>query len=158
MIAEATGCKAHVLNDVDAAGMAEMSFGAGKGKQGTVLVATFGTGIGTTFFVDGKQLPNSELGHLKMHGTIAEKYCSNAIRKNKDLEWKEWGIRVNEYLNYLEHLFWPDLIIFGGGVCKHHYEFFRFLETRATLVPAAFLNNAGIVGAAIAAKVEGLTD
>jgi len=157
LIKKATGCKAHILNDVDAAGMAEVKFGAGKDKDGTILVANFGTGIGTTFFIDGKQFPNTELGHIKMHGKVAEKYCANSIRKKKDLSWKEWGGRVNEYFQYVEFLFWPDMIIFGGGISKHHSEFFKYIDTKAELVPAAFFNNAGIVGAAVAAKVEGLS-
>lgn len=154
LIKENTGCSAHVLNDVDAAGVAEIKFGAGRDVNGVVLVINFGTGIGTSFFIDGKQFPNSELGHLKMHGKIGEKYCSNVVRKEEDLSWEDWGQRVNEYFHYVERLFWPDLIIFGGGVSKHHKKFFKYLNTKAVITPASFFNNAGIVGAAVAASEE----
>ncbi len=147
-----TGNSVHVSNDVDAAGWAEVQFGAGKGHTGLVLVLALGTGIGSSMFMNGIQIPNTELGHLLMRGDIAEKYAANSARKREDLSWEEWGIRLNEYLNYVESLCYPDLIILGGGVSKHDKEFFPYLKCRAELVPAALRNEAGIVGAAYSAK------
>ena len=146
-----TGCPVLLLNDADAAGLAEMQFGAGRGRSGVVMVLTFGTGIGSAIFLDGKLLPNTELGHLEVRGKDAEQRASEAARELKKLSWKEWSMRVNEYLSVLEKLFSPDLFIFGGGVSRKHEKFFAFLQTRAEIVPAELLNNAGIVGAALAA-------
>ncbi|MGI9542388.1 MAG: polyphosphate--glucose phosphotransferase [Cyclobacteriaceae bacterium] len=151
-ISQKTGCPVHVLNDVDAAGLAEAEFGAGKDHPGVVLVLAFGTGIGSTMLIDGIQIPNTELGHLLFHNDIAERYCSNGTRKNEDLSWEVWGQRVNEYLNHVERLFYPDLIVIGGGVSKYHEDFFPYLQTKADLVPAQLRNNAGIIGAACSAK------
>lgn len=148
-----TGLPAYLINDADAAGMAEMKFGAGKDHKGTVLLITVGTGIGTVIYSKGKLVPNSELGHIFMsNGKEGEHYASDAARKNEDLSWEDWAVRFNEYVNYLEALFWPDLIIVGGGASKKEKKFFQFLETNATVVTAELLNNAGIVGAALAAK------
>ena len=147
-----TGSPILLLNDADAAGIAEMTYGAGIGHAGVVFVLTFGTGIGSSVFVDGTLMPNTELGHLVIRGKDAEDRASDRIRKDKDLSWKKWAKRVNEYLSYLEFLFSPDLFIFGGGVSKKHEKFFHHLDIRAPVVPAALLNNAGIVGAALAAK------
>jgi polyphosphate glucokinase len=141
----------HVVNDADAAGLAEMRFGAGRNKQGVVMMVTLGTGIGTALFSDGDLVPNTELGHLELRGKEAEKRASETVRENKKLSWKKWGGRVDEYLRHLEMLFSPDLFIVGGGISKKADKFFGFLKTRAPIVPAQLLNEAGIVGAAVAA-------
>ena len=146
-----TGRPFVVLNDADAAGLAEMRFGAGRDKQGVVMLVTLGTGIGTALFVDGTLVPNTELGHLELRGKEAEKRASEIVRENKNLGWKKWGQRVDEYLQHLEMLFSPDLFIIGGGVSKKSAKFFEFLKTRVPVVPAQLLNEAGIVGAAVAA-------
>ncbi len=153
-IEKVTGCKAMVVNDVDAAGYAEVNFGAGKNVDGTVIVAAFGTGIGTAIFTEGILLPNTELGHLRMKGMIAEHYTSNSAREKEDLDWDTFGKRVNKYLKRLEFLFWPDLIVLGGGVSKK-YELYSHKFDLETEVKAAKLKNqAGIIGAAMAAKHE----
>lgn len=147
-----TGCPVTVVNDADAAGIAEMTFGAGKGRQGVVMLLTFGTGIGTALFVNGHLVPNTELGHIEMRGKDAEKRASDRARQIKDLSWEKWAERVDEYLGRLEYLFSPDLFIIGGGVSKKADRFVPLLSTRAEIVTAALLNDAGIVGAAMAAK------
>jgi polyphosphate glucokinase len=143
-----------VLNDADAAGVAEMEFGAGKRRKGLVVMLTLGTGIGSALFVDGILVPNTELGHLKMNGKDAEERASDHARDVKGLTWKQWGKRVNEYLQYVEALFSPELFIIGGGVSKKPEKFFEYLDTRAELVAAELRNEAGIVGAAVAAAKE----
>jgi polyphosphate glucokinase len=155
MISSKTGCLTHVSNDVDAAGWAEINFGAGKNVKGVVLILALGTGIGSSLFVDGRQVPNTELGHVQMYGDIAEKYAANSAREKYNLSWEKWGQRLNEYLNYIESILYPDLIILGGGVSKYYQEFFPYLKCRAQLVPAKLRNQAGIVGAACAAKYLG---
>ena len=152
-----TGCRVELLNDADAAGIAEMSFGAGKGRKGTVFVLTFGTGIGSALFFDGKLMPNTELGHMEIlygpHGGIeAEHYASDLVRKNERLSWAEWAARVDDLLSVMEALFSPDLFILGGGVSKKHSRYLPLLKTKTEVVPAQLLNDAGIVGAALAAK------
>lgn len=149
-------CPTHMVNDVDAAGLAEVAFGAGKNEKGVVIMAAVGTGIGTALISNGHLFENSELGHILLHGEIAEKYASNAVRKNLGLSWEEFSGRLSEYLQKLESLFWPDLFIIGGGVSKHHETFFPMLKVHTRLVPAKLLNNAGIVGAALAAKQVGI--
>ena len=156
LLSDATGCPVHLVNDADAAGIAEMRFGAGKDRQGVVFVLTLGTGIGSAVFVNGTLMPNTELGHLEMttrvRGTLeAEHYAADRIRKAEKLTWPEWGARVNEYLAMLEALFAPDLFILGGGVSKKHKKLLPHLSTRAHVVPATLRNDAGIVGAALAA-------
>jgi polyphosphate glucokinase len=146
-----TGCPVTVVNDADAAGIAEMTFGAGRGHNGLVMMLTFGTGIGTSLFINGHLIPNTELGHLEMRGKDAEKRASDKTRQDKDLTWEKWAERVDEYLAYLEFLFSPDLFIIGGGVSKKAERFLPLLNRRAQIVPAALLNDAGIVGAAMAA-------
>jgi polyphosphate glucokinase len=152
LLRKKTGCPVVLLNDADAAGMAEMEFGAGKGQKGVVFVLTFGTGIGSALFVNGHLVPNLELGHMEIRGKDAELRASDRIRKEKDLSWKKWATNVNEFLDRLEALFSPDLFIIGGGVSKKHKNFLPLLNTRAQIVPAQLLNEAGIVGAALAAK------
>jgi polyphosphate glucokinase len=139
-----------VLNDADAAGLAEMTYGAGRDHDGVVLVLTFGTGIGSALFVDGTLVPNTELGHLEVRGEDAEERAANSVREEKDLSWKHWAKRVDEYLEVVEDLFSPDLIIVGGGVSKKSDKFFPHLDIDTPIVPAELLNQAGIVGAAMA--------
>ena len=160
LFSEATKCPCYNLNDADAAGMAEMHFGEGAGQSGVVLLITIGTGLGTAFFTDGKLLPNTELGHVHLqNGKKAEHYASDAVRKTKDLSWKSWGNRFNSYLTMMEALFWPDLIILGGGACKKFDKFKGQVTVEASVKPAAFLNQAGIVGAALYAQSKNiLTD
>lgn len=152
LFSDVTNCPVHVVNDADAAGFAEMKFGAGKGFKGVVMLITVGTGLGTVMFAGGKLVPNLELGHLILRGDDAERYASDAARKNQNLSWEEWALRFNEYLNRIEELTWPDLIIIGGGASKKDNLFIDKLNTRAKVVPATLLNEAGIIGAALAAK------
>jgi len=147
-----TGCEFSIINDADAAGVAEMEFGAGKDHRGVVFIITVGTGIGTALFSKRKLVPNTELGHLMMYGMIAERYMSDAVRKNEDLSWKKWSKRFNEYLNEIERLFWPDLIIIGGGASKKHSKFFHYLDTKTKIAAAHLRNEAGMIGAAMATK------
>jgi polyphosphate glucokinase len=149
LFGKATGCKVSVVNDADAAGVAEIKFGAGKNRQGTVLLLTLGTGVGSALFYRGVLYPNSELGHLPIRGRAAEKHVAASVRKAKDLSWHDWGKRLNDYLGTLEDILWPELIILGGGVSAKSEKFFKYLKTRAPLVPAEFENEAGIVGAAL---------
>ncbi|MBV6422702.1 MAG: Polyphosphate glucokinase [Steroidobacteraceae bacterium] len=151
LLREAFGRPAAFLNDADAAGLAEMRFGAGRGVSGTVLVFTFGTGIGSAPFIDGRLLPNTEFGHLEMRGGSAELWASARVRTELALGWAEWGARVSEYFAQMERLFWPDLMILCGGVSTHFDQFARYLETRAPVRPAALGAEAGIIGAALAA-------
>ncbi|NJN65746.1 MAG: ROK family protein [Chloroflexaceae bacterium] len=152
LLEEATGCPVWLLNDADAAGMAEMVFGAGQGQRGLVLVITLGTGIGTAVFSDGHLVPNIELGHIELHGKDAETYASDGVRKKKDLTWEQWAHRVDEYLHTVERLLWPDLMIIGGGVSKKHEKFLPLLTAKTPVVPAVLRNEAGIIGAALAAR------
>jgi polyphosphate glucokinase len=152
LIQDASACPAFVANDADVAGFAEMAFGAGKGQRGLVLVITLGTGVGTAIFVNGVLVPNTELGHIEIRGKDAELRVSDAARQRKDWSYREWAVRVNEYLGRMEDLFWPSLIIIGGGISKQSEKFFPYLRTRARLERAQLLNQAGIVGAAIYGK------
>jgi polyphosphate glucokinase len=150
-----TGLPVVVLNDADAAGLAEMRFGAGRGELGTVLMLTFGTGIGSALFTHGQLVPNTEFGHIEMHGEDAEKRASEHAREAHDLSWAKWAGRVDEYLRHLEALLSPDLFIIGGGISRRSDKFVpRLTGLRARLVPAALLNDAGIVGAAMAAAAD----
>jgi polyphosphate glucokinase len=153
LFAETTGCPTRVINDADAAGLAEMAFGAGRGRRGVVLIVTIGTGLGTALFTDGHLLPNAELGHIEIRGQDAELRASDAARKRDILSWKKWARRLDLYLRTLERLLWPDLIILGGGVSKRSERFLPFLTVQAEVVPAELLNEAGIVGAALAAQL-----
>ena len=143
-----------VVNDADAAGLAEVRFGAGRGMEGVTLMLTLGTGIGTALFVAGKLLPNTELGHIEIGGVEAEIRAADRARKVEDLSWEEWSGRLQEYVSAIERLLWPDLIIVGGGVSKKSGKFLPRLETRARILPAELLNTAGVVGAALAAAPE----
>jgi polyphosphate glucokinase len=139
-----------VINDGDAAGLAEMRWGAGRGVEGVVLMLTLGTGIGTSLFVGGRLVPNTELGHIEVRGEDAEHRASDGARKRDDLSWKEYAERLDEYLHKIEDLLWPDLIVVGGGISKKSERFFPHLTARTKLVPAQMLNEAGIAGAALA--------
>lgn len=147
----ATGLTATVVNDADAAGIAEMRFGAGKGAAGTVLLLTLGTGIGSALFIDGILVPNTEFGHIEIRGKDAEKRASEQAREKSDLSWGAWAGHVDEYLEHMEGLLSPGLIIIGGGVSRKSGKFLPLLSgLRAKIVPAEMLNDAGIVGAALA--------
>lgn len=153
LLGRATGCRVYTLNDADAAGIAEMAFGAGcNAQKGVVIVVTLGTGIGTAVFTDGYLVPNTEFGHMKIRGKDAETRASDAARQRKEMSWKKYAARLEEYLIEMENLFWPDLFIIGGGASKKADEFFPLLKIRTKIVPAQLLNQAGIVGAAVYAS------
>ncbi|MFN0057788.1 MAG: polyphosphate--glucose phosphotransferase [Planctomycetota bacterium] len=154
LFARATNASTFVLNDADAAGLAEVEFGAGRGQRGVTLLLTFGTGIGSALFWNGQLLPNTEFGHIEIRGKSGEKRAAARVRNEKDLTWKQWAARVTEYLQKIEFLLSPDLLIIGGGISRSHEKFLRYLKTRARVVPAQHYNNAGIIGAACAAGVE----
>ena len=143
-----------IINDADAAGLAEVKLGAGAGFKGAIVVLTIGTGIGSSLFIKGKLYPNTELGHVEFKGMDAEVYASDATRKKENLDWEAWGKRLNEYLSHIEFLCWPEMIILGGGASKKLDLFKDQLNLKAKIVPAKFLNEAGIIGAAMAAKVN----
>ncbi|MCY4546483.1 MAG: ROK family protein [Gemmatimonadetes bacterium] len=151
-MAEATGRPVVLVNDADAAGMAEMRYGSGRGRDGVVVIATLGTGIGTSLFVDGKLVPSTEFGHIEMKGHVAEKYAADSVRKEKRLGWRAWGRRVNDYLCKLNELIRPDLIIVGGGASNKYEKFFPCFTVDTEVVPARLRNQAGIIGAALAAQ------
>ena len=144
------GSPVSIVNDADAAGLAEIRWGAGVGVEGVVLMLTLGTGIGTALFIEGKLVPNTELGHIQLHGGDAEHYASDRARKVHNLSWKDWSGRLTEYLRMMEDLFWPDLVVIGGGVSKRSEKFLPHVKTRTEVVPAEMLNAAGIAGAALA--------
>lgn len=153
LIADATGRETTLLNDADAAGIAEMRLGAGRGRRGTVVVLTLGTGIGSALFTDGVLVPNTEFGHLRIDGEDAEVRAAAKAREEEDLSWKKWAKRLSVYLAHLEALISPSLIIVGGGVSKKSEHFIPLIKgVRAEIVPARLVNNAGIVGAAMAAE------
>ena len=145
----ATGSEVSLVNDADAAGLAEAVFGAGRDVKGAVLLLTFGTGVGSALFVDGILYPNSEFGHLKRDGESWEKFVSGAAKERRGLDYPAWAADVSAYLGQLEALLWPDLIIAGGGISADHAKWFPHLKIRSKIVPAEFLNEAGIVGAAL---------
>ena len=152
LLTERTGHDVFVVNDADAAGIAEMEFGAGRGSHGVVLVITLGTGVGSALFVDGTLVPNAELGHVPLHGDSAEKYMAESIRDKEDLDWESWASRLQEYFSLVEFLFSPTQIIVGGGVSKHHKKFLPLLDLTTPIVPAKLRNDAGIIGAAALAR------
>lgn len=152
LFSRATGCPVSVVNDADAAGLAEVTFGAGKGQMGVVLLITIGTGLGSALFIDGRLVPNTELGHVEVKCEDAELRASDAARQRDDLTWKKWAKRFDNYLLTLEDLFSPDLIILGGGAIKKQERFLHLLTLKTPVVPAQLGNNAGIVGAALAAR------
>jgi polyphosphate glucokinase len=153
LLAQRTGCPVHLLNDADAAGIGELRYGAAAdAAEQVVIVLTFGTGIGSAMFVDGRLWRNSELGHLELDGYDAETRAAARLREDGNLSWAKWIERVQRYLTHLELVLSPDLIVFGGGISKKSEKFLPKLKTRARLVPATLRNNAGIVGAAAAAR------
>ena len=149
LFTKATGRDVHVVNDADAAGLAEVRYGAAKGRRGLVIVTTLGTGIGSALVYDGVLVPNSELGHLEIDGKGAEKRAANSVREAEDLSWERWAGRLTRYYRTLEDLFSPDLFVVGGGVSKKADEFLPLLDLETEIVPATLLNRAGIVGAAL---------
>lgn len=151
LFSEATNCTCKVLNDADAAGLAEINFGVGKGINGVVLLITVGTGIGSALFNDQVLVPNTEYGHLYLRDQIAEKYCADSVRKKLDLSWEEWAFRFNAYLQHLEKVCRPDIIILGGGVSKKSEKYMSFIKLNTDIKIALLENNAGIVGAALGA-------
>lgn len=150
-----TGCPVYVINDADAAGLAEMRLGAGRGQDGVVFLVTIGTGLGTALFSDGILVPNTELGHIEIRGKDAERRASDSARKRKDWSWKKWAEKLDEYLCTMEQLLWPDLIILGGGASKpkRREKFMPYLTVGADVVAAEMGNEAGIIGAALAAEM-----
>jgi polyphosphate glucokinase len=152
LFAEASGVPVTLLNDADAAGIAEMTFGVGRDRPGTVLMLTLGTGVGTALFLDGRLVPNTELGHIEIRGRDAERRASANAREVHDWSWHDWAKRLAEYMRRIEALLWPSLIIVGGGVSKKADRFLPLLEdVRTPVVPAELHNDAGIIGAAMAA-------
>jgi polyphosphate glucokinase len=151
LFSDATQCPVYVLNDADAAGLAEVTFGAGKGVKGVILMITIGTGLGSALFINGILVPNTELGHIEVECDDAETLASDEVRKEQDLSWKKWAKRLDKYLNTLERLFSPDLLILGGGVVKKQDQFLPLLTVRTEMISAKLGNDAGIVGAALAA-------
>lgn len=147
----AAGREVVVLNDADAAGIAEMRIGAGQGVEGVVLVLTLGTGIVSSLFVDGVLVPNTELGHIEVRGKDGEARAAASVRERKGLSWEQWAERLNEYLDRVDRLVWPDLIILGGGVTKNAMRFMPLLRARPRIAVAHLENRAGIVGAAMCA-------
>ena len=152
---EAAGRPVTVINDADAAGLAEMRFGAGRGRAGLVMILTLGTGIGTSLFIDGRLVPNTELGQVEFRGSPAEKRAAAIVRQRQGLSWAKWARRLDDYLHRMEYYFWPDLMILGGGVSKKSEKFLPLLTLQTEVVAAQMLNNAGIVGAALAALPQG---
>lgn len=149
LFTEATGRDVHVVNDADAAGLAEVRYGAAKGRNGLVIVTTLGTGIGSAMIWDGVLVPNSELGHLEIDGHDAESRAANSAREREDLSWKDWAKRLQKYYRTLEMLFSPDLFVVGGGISKESEKFLPLLDLDTEIVPATLLNTAGAVGAAL---------
>lgn len=152
VLGAAAGHPVTVINDADAAGLAEMRYGAGKDRTGVVLVITIGTGLGSALFIDGELVPNTEFGHIEVRGKKAERRASDAVRERKDLSWKKWARRFDEVLDTYERLLWPDLIILGGGASKKFEKYHTYLSVRADVLPAELRNHAGIIGAALAAS------
>jgi polyphosphate glucokinase len=155
LFSERLGRPVSVLNDADAAGVAEVAYGSGKGQRGLVMMLTFGTGIGSALFLDGMLIPNTEFGHLELDGTDAEVNASDRAREQDDLSWEQWAPRVQRYLRHVEMLLSPRLFIIGGGVSKKSDRFFPLIDVRTPMVPATLLNNAGIIGAAVTAEQAG---
>ncbi len=152
---QAVGRPVTVINDADAAGLAEMRFGAGRGRPGVVMILTLGTGIGTALFMNGHLVPNTELGQIEFRGKTAEKRAAAIVRERQNLSWAKWARRLDDYLHRMEYYFWPDLMIVGGGVSKKSDKFLPLLTLQTEVVTAQMLNDAGIVGAALAALPQG---
>lgn len=148
LFGEALGRDIHFVNDADAAGYAEAAYGAARDRRGLVIMTTLGTGIGSAFIYDGVLIPNSELGHLELDGDDAEHWAANSAREREGLSFAQWAERLTRYYRHVEFLFSPDLFVIGGGVSKQHDEFMPLIDVGTPIVPAALLNNAGIMGAA----------
>jgi polyphosphate glucokinase len=155
LFTERLGKPVSVLNDADAAGVAEVAFGAGRDQRGLIMMLTFGTGIGSALFFDGTLIPNTEFGHLELDGKDAELRASDRVREADDMSWEKWAGRVQEYLRHVEMLLSPRLFVIGGGVSKKSDKFFPLIDIRTPMVPATLLNNAGIIGAAVTAEQAG---
>lgn len=151
LLREVTGRDALVVNDADAAGVAEVEFGAAGSTDGVALIATLGTGIGTALVVGGTLVPNTEFGHLELDGFDAESRAADSAREREELDWEQWGERLTRYFTHLENLVWPDLIVVGGGVSKKFDRWSPYVHTRTRLVAADLRNEAGIIGAALLA-------
>ncbi|GGN82120.1 polyphosphate glucokinase [Actinoplanes lobatus] len=151
IFAQRLGLPVTVLNDADAAGVAEVAFGAGRDQSGLIMMLTFGTGIGSALFSDGILIPNTELGHVEIDGADAELLASDRIREAESLSWEQWAARVERYLHHVEMLLSPRLFIIGGGVSKKSEKFLPLIDIKTPIVPATLLNNAGLIGAAMAA-------
>jgi polyphosphate glucokinase len=158
VFSKATGLDVRVLNDADAAGLAEARFGAAQGQEGVVILLTFGTGIGSAMFIDGRLVPNTELGHLELAGHDAEDRAAASVKDSQGLSYKQWAKRVQAYMAHVEALFSPDLFIVGGGVSKDSAKWIPLLDLQTPVRPAQLLNNAGIVGAAMAATERKLDE
>jgi polyphosphate glucokinase len=152
LFSERLGRPVTVLNDADAAGVAEVAFGAGRDQRGLIMMLTFGTGIGSALFLDGVLIPNTELGHLELDGKDAEVRASDRAREVDEMSWEKWAGRVQDYLRHVEMLLSPRLFVIGGGVSKKSDKFFPLIDIRTPMVPATLLNNAGIIGAAVTAE------
>lgn len=152
LFTKVTGRSVHLINDADAAGVAEMKFGVGKKFKGLAIMTTLGTGIGSALFIDGRLVPNTELGHLEIEGVDYETKAAFSAKEREDLNWLEWSERLQKYYGKLEALFSPDLLIVGGGVSKQHEEFLPLLKLQAKIIPAELRNSAGIIGAAVVAE------
>jgi polyphosphate glucokinase len=153
LFSKAIGLPVALTNDAAAAGLAEMRFGIGKNFEGKALMLTLGTGVGSVLFFRGALFP-CELGHMQMDGRDAEKRVAASVKHRKGLSWKQWGTRLGRYIEMLENILWPELIIIGGGVSAKHDKFFKYVKPRVRMVPAEFFNEAGIVGAALWAEQE----
>lgn len=149
LVEQCTGRRPVVVNDADAAGLAEARYGAARGVDGTVLVLTLGTGIGSALVVDGRLVPNTELGHLELDGELAERRAADSAREREDLSWPDWAARLQRYVRHVDRLLWPDLVVLGGGVSKKSDKWLHLVDVRPPLRPAALRNDAGIVGAAL---------
>ncbi|MCP3420268.1 polyphosphate--glucose phosphotransferase [Nocardioides pinisoli] len=155
----ALGREVHVVNDADAAGLAEAEYGAAKGRRGLVMVITLGTGIGSAMIWNGQLVPNSEMGHLELDGAVAEATTATSAREREGLSWEEWSVRLTAYFRHLERLFSPDLFVIGGGVSKSWEKFGHLIKAETEMVPATLQNRAGIVGAALVAhRMAGVED
>jgi polyphosphate glucokinase len=153
VLSERLGSPVHVINDADAAGMAELAYGEARDRPGTNILLTIGTGIGSALISEGRLVPNTEFGHLLMHDQASETLVSGVARERRGLKWRQWAAEFNEYLAMLEFYFWPDRIILGGGVSKRSDKYWEHLRTGADLVKARYLNTSGIIGAAYAAAL-----
>jgi polyphosphate glucokinase len=154
LFTEQIGHPVSVLNDADAAGVAEVTYGAGRDQRGLIMMLTFGTGIGSALFLDGKLIPNTEFGHLELHGKDAELTASDRVREEEGMSWEKWASQVEKYLRHVEALLSPRLFIIGGGVSKKADRFVPLIDIRTPMVPAMLLNNAGIIGAAVTADLD----